>query len=248
MMSLTKVSLSSVVRLQYRYKLKAYTGVFMGLILVQVIGILLTLVGSMQTSFSNNVYTVEVSMFSPSLVIILTIIWAFLNAILMTTKAYREDDFTFVSNRLSYNLSNMAFLLTACVIGAITALLSGGIIQLLTYITQDLDVFLTVTHEVSVGDYVAGAVVTLLYILLAATAGYLIGMMTQFNKRLIILIPVLLIGLNYIAQHNGNSGFVNILEFYFMEYSFSLFLLKAVVTLIIGSGLAILLSNRLEVR
>jgi hypothetical protein len=247
-MSLTKVSLSSVVRLQYRYKLKAYTGVFMGLILVQVIGILLSIVGSMGSSFSNNVYTVEVSVFSPSLVIILTMIWAFLNAILMTTKAYREDDFTFVSNRLSYNLSNMAFLLTACVIGALTALLSSGIIQLLSYLTRDIDVFLTVTHDVTTSDYVAGAVVTLLYILLAATVGYLIGMMTQFNKRLIILLPVILVGLNYIAQRNGNTGFVTIIEFYFMEYSFSIFLLKAMVTLLIGSGLAILLSNRLEVR
>ncbi|WP_042144493.1 hypothetical protein [Paucisalibacillus sp. EB02] len=247
-MSLTKVSLSNVVLKQYRYKLKAYTGVFMALMVVQVIGILLSIAGGGSGSFSNNVYTLDVTVSSSSLVIVLTMIWAFMNAILMTTKSYREDDFTFVSNRLSYNLSNMVFLLTACIIGAATALLSTGVIRILFYLIHDVDIFLTLTYQVAIGDYFAGALATLLYILLAATAGYLVGMMTQFNKRLIILLPVILVGLNYVVQSNANPGFVNILKFYFMEYSFTVFLLKAIVTILIGSGLAILLSNRLEVR
>jgi hypothetical protein len=250
-MSLTKVSkvsLTNVVFMQYRYKLKAFTGVYMGLIMVQMIGILLSLGGNGGASFSNGMYTVDVTISSSSLVIMLTMVWAFLNAILITTKAYREDDFTFVSNRLTYNLSNIAFLLTACVIGAVTALLTTGITRILTYVMIDIDFFLTFAQEVTVGDYTRGAIVAFLYILLAATVGYLIGMMTQFNKGLIILLPVIIIGLSVVTQSNSNPGFVNILEFYFIEHSFILFSIKAIVTILIGFGLSIVLSNRLEVR
>lgn len=247
-MSLTKVSLSNVVLMQYKYKLRAFTGVYMGLIMVQAIGILLSLGGNGGASFSNGMYTVDVTISSSSLVIFLTMTWAFLNAVLITTKAYREDDFTFVSNRLSYNLSNIAFLITVCVIGAVTALLTTGITRILTYVTTDIDFFLTFAPEITVGDYARGAIVTFLYILLSATAGYLIGMMTQFNKGLIILLPVIIIGLSVVAQSSSNPGFVNILEFYFNEHSFTLFSIKAIVTILIGFGISIVLSNRLEVR
>ncbi|WP_026908705.1 hypothetical protein [Paucisalibacillus globulus] len=247
-MSLTKVSLSNVVVMQFRYKLKAYSGVFLALMVVQMIGILLSILGHGGTSFSNGMYTVDVTVSSPDLVIFLTMIWAFMNAILITTKAYREDDFTFVSNRLSYNLSNMAFLLTVCLIGTVTALLTTGIIRILAYVTADIDIFLTITHGVTIADFVAGGLATFLFILLAATAGYLVGMMTQVNKGLIILLPVIIIGLNYVTQSSSNPGFVNMLEFYFMEHSFIMFSIKAIVTILIGFGLSIVFSNRLEVR
>lgn len=45
-MSLTEVSLASVVIKQYKYKLKAYLGVFSSLVVLQILGVIFSFSGS----------------------------------------------------------------------------------------------------------------------------------------------------------------------------------------------------------
>src|SRR5699024_5729575 len=78
--------------------------------------------GSFEISINRHYYTVDY-------VIAFTMIWAFITSIQMTTREYRQDDFTFVTNRLSGNLSNIAFLFTASVIGGVLAVLSDFLLK-----------------------------------------------------------------------------------------------------------------------
>jgi hypothetical protein len=248
MMSLTNVSLSKVVFQQYRYKLRSYIGVFLALIIVQLLGIFIATNGTANSGFSNGYYSIDIASFSSDVVIVFTMIWAFMNAILITTKAYREDDFTFVSNRLSYNLSNIAFIVTASVIGAVTALLSNGLVQFIVYFTSDINLFLTLNQQIGIIGHAVTVISTILFVLLAGTAGYLIGMMVQVNKLFILLIPILIAALNYIDSSSSIFGYADIIKYFFSEPSFPLFVAKTVLAIIICYGLAIFLSNRLEVR
>ena len=75
--------------------------------------------------------SVDVKYYSADLVIVFTMLWSFVTAITITTKPFRNHDFTFVSNRLSSSLSNILFLLTTSFIGSITALFSGNLVKLL---------------------------------------------------------------------------------------------------------------------
>lgn len=242
MMSLTSTSLSSIVLKQFRYKMKAYIGIYLALILVQVLGIFIATLATSLWSISNNLYTITFKSYSSNIVIFLTFIWAFMNAILITTKAYREDDFTFVSTRISYNLANMLFLITISGIGAVTALLSNGIIRLFVYFTADIDVFLTLSSAWGTSHYGVGLITTFLYILLFGMAGYVIGMMIQTSKLFLLLIPVALFTFAYLERLEI------IFEFYFMEQSFLLFAVKTMATILIGSAFVLVLTNRLEVR
>ncbi|MFS0674701.1 hypothetical protein [Ornithinibacillus sp. 179-J 7C1 HS] len=245
-MSLTNTSLVNIVMKQLRYKLKAYIGVLLALILAQVLGIFIATLAASVGSVSNGFYSIEVESYSSNVVIGFTLIWAFMNAILISTKAYREDDFTFVANRLSYNFSNILFIITISTVGAVTAFLSNGIIQIVVYFTSDVEFFLTLGESVEPFHHGLGLVSTFLYVLLFAITGYLIGMMVQVSKLFLLLIPICLFAIGYLEQ--GGFGFGEIVGFYFLEQSFPLFVIKSLITILICGSLAILLSNRLEVR
>ncbi|GGA77795.1 hypothetical protein [Ornithinibacillus halotolerans] len=246
-MSLANVNLSNIVIKQYRYKMKSFIGVFLALMVIQVFGILISMLGASSSGFSNGFFFINVTSYTANVVIAFTMIWAFTNAIIVTTKSYREDDFTFISNRLSYNLSNILFLITACVIGAITAFLSRGVIYILVFFVNDLETFLTVNQEVNMADYLIGVLATILIVLLAGAAGYVVGMLFQLNKLLIFILPVFVFGLDFIRTSN-ESTLQRIFEFYFTEQVFTIFVVKTIMTILLGFGLAALLTNRMEVR
>lgn len=200
MMYLTEVKLADIVKKQFIYKLKAYISVFNSLLIIQVIAMFLSTNGSSGSygsgsdgiSFSFNLYNGD-------LIIIVSMLWAFISAIIITTKAYRNDDFVFISNRLSSNLSNIFFLKAASIVAGITAMLSGILFKVIIYLTlDDGNVIGTV---VSFRDLVVGIIMSILYILLFASLGYLVGMLVQFSKwvSLILLIGLVsysILGLN----------------------------------------------------
>ena len=88
---------------------------------------------------------IEVKYYSADLVIIFTMLWSFITAITIHTKPYRNHDFTFVTNRMSSSLSNILFLLTASIIGSITAVLAGNLVNVLVSILFKQELFLTYT-------------------------------------------------------------------------------------------------------
>ena len=124
MMSLKTINLAETVKKQFVFKLKANIDVFSSLVWIQLLAILFSLNGVASMGMGGTNLSVDVKYYSADLVIIFTMLWSFVTAITITTKPYRNHDFTFVSNRLSSSLSNILFLLTASFIGSITATLS----------------------------------------------------------------------------------------------------------------------------
>lgn len=248
MMSLVKIGFSDLVKKQYLFKLRAYSGIFSTLIVLQALGIFFSIIGgSSSGTWSTNI-EITVSYKSAEQVIVFTLIWIFISAILITTKAYREDDFTFVTNRKSNNLANGLILLTASLIGGITAYLSGFLIKVIMR-------FFNYNYIAVSGlpptwlELISGIVALVLILLLVSVVGYLAGNVIQMNRIFTVILPVLVIGFLALVNNVGNGRLgVEIFSFYFAESSILLFMVKTIVTTVLLFIFSLLVSNRQEVR
>lgn len=247
-MSLAMPGLASIVKKQYAFKLKAYMGVFTPLIVLQLTGILFSMngVGSTGGGLFNSSF--QVNYYSADLVIAFTILWGFINAILITTKDYKEDDFSFVTNRLSNNLANVLFLFTASFIGGITAILTGYLLRVLMYFVFDFEPAIDVGLDVDPPGFVLGIFAAILFVFLGSSFGYLVGSLVQLHKIFIAILPVVIIGSLLFLGRDQIYPLLWIGEFYFQESSFLLFLGKIFVTAGLVFAASSLLSNRQEVR
>jgi hypothetical protein len=245
-MSLKTINLAETVKKQFVFKLKANIDVFSSLVGIQLLAILFSLngVGSMGMGGTN--LSVDVKYYSADLVIVFTMLWSFVTAITITTKPYRNHDFTFVSNRLSSSLSNILFLLTASFVGSITANLSGNLVELLVSILFKQELFHFFNGSL---EFVLGIGVTIIYVFFLSSIGYLIGTLVQVSKGFIILIPVLLLGSIFLAASMHKEPLlIQIFQFYVLESSLLLFILKTLLTTVLFFIAAISLLNRMEVR
>lgn len=244
-MSLTTTSLGETVKKQYLFKLKANIDSLSSLIGIQLLAIVFSIGGVGSSGMGGMDYSINIKHYSVDLVLAFTMIWSFVTAITITTKPYRNQDFSFVSNRLSSSLANMLFILTVSVLAGFTALLSGNLLQIVLmffagqqfyYINDPSSLFL-------------GLFVVLIYLLLVSSLGYFVGSLVQVNKIFIIIIPAVFIGLLFLGISIwGQPVLVSVFQFYLMESVLSLFLVKAVATMVIFFTLAIRILNTLEVR
>lgn len=244
-MSLNEVSLASASLRQYIFKLKGYSTLSFGLLMAQIFA-LFSSFGGMSGSMSSGSeeLRVSVSNYSGNIAIAFTLIWIVIMAITLTTKLYRNRGFTLVTNRVSDNLSNIGVLLTACVFGGTTASLSGVLLRVIMYFTFNRSQIVTNGFHVAYSDLLLGMAVSVLYLVLVAAIGYLIGILTQIHIIFAILIPALLVGLPRTYTHTVQS----IIEYYVLETVPLLFALKIIITAMVLFGLSVLLSNRMEVR
>ncbi|WP_217587229.1 hypothetical protein [Lentibacillus saliphilus] len=248
-MSLNKVTTRQIVMKQYQYKLKAYYQVFNSMVILQVIALLFSTGGIMFRGGRGFGLDISLNTYTADMIIIFTFLWAFINAITITTKAYREDDFIFVTNRQTQHLSNMLFLITASVIGGVTAVLVGYLNDIIFFFTTDPKTFAGYSELITPFDVLTGVVATSLYVLMFCAAGYLVGVIIQLNRIFTVIIPVLIIGFLIVGgQTEGIPVNVRIYLFYVGETDVLLFMLKSLVTsALIFAGSFFLLRNK-EVR
>ncbi|TLS35989.1 hypothetical protein [Pseudalkalibacillus caeni] len=245
MMYLAEARMQDVVKKQLQFKLKAYRGVFTSLIAVQVLAILFSLGGIGMSGGETENFSYEANYYSGNIVIVLTMLWGFITAVLLTTRAYRFDDFSFVTNRVSSNVSNIYFLIVSCILAGITAMLSSFLLKVLVISFVNTDAF--VQASVSFPEYSTGMIGTILYIILFSALGYLVGMFTQIHKSLIVLLPVLL--LSTLILSTGHPELIqNIIGFFGNENSFLVFALKTIITAVVLFGASLLVSGRMEVK
>jgi hypothetical protein len=240
-MSLAEVKFSELVKKQFHYKLNSYIGVFTSLVITQIIAILFSLGGTSGSVSSGDTYSLEMHIYSGNLILVFTLIWAIATSITMTTRAYRYEDFTFVTNRLSSNVANFGILITISLIGGITTIMSSLLLKLMIiFINNDT----LISGGLTTGkEFFLGCIVSALYILLLSAVGYFIGMLGQLSKYLYIVVPLVIVG--FLSQE---SQLIELVSFFTMETSLSFFLIKVlaiVAALYLGAAVA---SNRLEVR
>ncbi|MFS0878544.1 hypothetical protein AB3M95_00850 [Metabacillus niabensis] len=248
MMYLTEVKFADVVKNQFKYKVKAYIGIFSSLLIVQVFGLLMSLNGSSSMGTVGNAFSLSLNNYTGNIVIIFTMLWGFISAITITTKAYKNDDFTFISNRLSRNLANIFFLILASLIGGITALLSGYLLKVVMFFFVD-EGFVILTN-INITEIILGIFVTSLYMILLSSFGYFIGTVVQLSKWFKVLLPILFLSYLFLTANTSEETtlIVEIGEFYLNEDSLFIFFLKIFITSILLFCFSIGLSNRMEVR
>jgi hypothetical protein len=244
-MSLSKTSLLTIVKKQYVYKLQAYSQVFMSLVLIQLLAIFFSLNGSGMMGGGSNILQVDVHFYSADFVVIFTMLWSFINAITITTQANKNGDFAFITNRISSNLANMLFLLTASIVGGITAMLSGYLIRTLMFVFGRIEYF---SNPIALSDWLIGFSATILYVLLCAALGYFCGTLVQLNKVFAILLPGFFVGLLILAGSMNGEFMVSVFKFIFTESSITLFFIKIMVLASLLFSGSIVLSNDMEVR
>ncbi|MRH44158.1 hypothetical protein GH741_16065 [Aquibacillus halophilus] len=251
-MSLIEVNYWEIIKKQYFFKLKAYSGVFTSMMVVQIIAFLLSLGGTGGSGGSGSSgFSYTTGYYNGSMIIAFTMMWALITGILITTKAYRNDDFTFVANRGTSNLSNMLFLLTASIIGGTLSMLSGYLLKVFVYLIFEVDMLFDVTHTIS--TLWLGIIASILYILLFSAIGYLVGVLAQISKSLIIILAAVVIGYPIYAstgtgQRDEPTLFIAITQFYQGESMLSLFALKVILTVTILFFTSLIITNRLEVK
>lgn len=244
-MSLTTANLLDIIKKQYFFKLKANIDSFSALIWIQLLGVLFSLggVGSVG-SFSDYLH-VEVKYYSANLVIAFTMIWAFVTAITITTKPYRNHDFSFVTNRLSSSIANILFLLTASIIGGATAMLASNLLKIIAYFLFNEQLF---TIQSGGGEFAIGIGVTVLYLFCISALGYFIGTTVQISKLFIFVFPALFFGSVFIEAAVEGEFLNKFFKFYFFEPSILLCIVKIVVTTSLLFLAAISILQRMEVR
>lgn len=248
-MSLNKVTLADVVKKQYIYKLKAYSGVYTSLVVVHVLALLFSINAFNSYGTHSDGLSINIKNYSIDMVIAFTMLWSFITAVTITTKAYRYDDFTFVTNRISSDLSNFAFLGTAAFIGTVTSLLSGFLLKVGLYLLPSTEVIYFSNIEASPVLIAKGIGATFLYILLFGAIGYLVGTLVQLHSLIKILLPVVFFGLLFFGGMIGRADILGAaLGFYFTEASFTFFLLKILVTVALLLVSSIGIYGRVEVR
>jgi len=247
-MSLTTTSLVEAVRNQYFYKLKANIDSFSSLVGIQILAMLFSFGGVGSSGFGGEDISVNIKYYSSDMVFVFTMIWAFITAITITTKPYRNYDFTFVTNRLSSGLANVLFLGSAGLLGAITSVMSGNLLQVISALFMDEQLY-----HLSGGSshYILGIFSTFFYLLLISSIGYFIGTLVQFSKVFVVIIPGLFIGTLFfqaLALQEKEPFLWSLIQFYTTETTVSLFILKAVLTTLAFFALATSVLNRLEVK
>lgn len=246
MMSLTKINMAKTVKKQYLFKLKANIDSLSSLVWIQLLAVLFSLGGVGTSGMGNGELNIEVKYYSSDLVIIFTLIWSLVTAITITTKSFRNQDFTLVTNRVTSCLSNILFLVTTSILGAVTAVLSGNLLKLVRYLFFDHSFY---SLDSNWKMYVLGFSMTFFYLIFVSSIGYLIGTLTQISKIFVFAIPVSIIGVIAIEGFNYKEPFiVNLFQFYVFEPSIIVFILKVCMTTAILFFISTFIFNRLEVR
>jgi hypothetical protein len=247
MMYLAEVKAWDIIKKQYRYKLKAYFGVFTSLVVIQILVILFSFNGTGMSGGSSASLDYEVRYLTSDFLQVFMMIWAFITAVLITTKAYRFEDASFVTNRWISHVSNGLFLFTASVFAGITVYLAGHLFKVITFLMKEHSTL--IVESLTAAGLLTGIFASILYIFLFASMGYFVGMLVQVNKAFTVVVPVLFVGALILDGLSGDPALlVNAASFFGSEPSMIVFLVK-----ILGVSFLLLLgsmgvSSRLEVR
>jgi hypothetical protein len=246
-MYLTEVNAWDIVKKQYRYKLKSYFGVFTSLVVIQLLAISFSFNGTGMSGGSSGMLDYELHYYTNDIIQVFMMIWAFISAIIITTKAYRYDDYAFVTNRRISHYSNFLFLISSSMFAGITVYLSTHLFKVITFMIKDQPSIMV--ESMTITEFMAGTAASILYIFLFASSGYFVGMLTQFNKIFSILLPVGFFGALILDGLTGEPTLlVNAATFFGSETSFIFFLIKILGVSFILLLASMVLTNRMEVR
>ena len=190
----------------------------------------------------------NINYYSSDIIIIFTMLWGFNSAALITSKAYRFDDFAFVTNRVSGNIANLYVMLTLSVIGGLTSIMSGVLLKLIIYYFTDVQIFNDTWLMSEPNLFVTSILSASMYIFLFCALGYMIGMLFQVSKMILAALAALFIWGLFKDVSGGSNIMVNVFTFFVSESSLFLFFIKIIFCSILMFSISLVISNRMEVR
>lgn len=240
MMFLSNSSLSSVVLSQVKFKLKAYNGLIYSLIILQLFGILIASgAGSSGTAIINT--SMNLNRTSIEVGFLLVSFLAISVGNLITTKAYRYDDFSYVATRFSSNLANIIILLFFSVFAGITTYLSGYIVRFLMFFFSTEFVDSPSIFEDPAGTF--SIILSMIFVLwMFSSVGYLAG--TLFQRHKLLFFAVLIVFVLLLMSKIWVTTYV----FIFMNESLLILTSKMIGITIVLFVASTWISNRMEVR
>lgn len=252
-MSLPTISPAANIRQLYGYKLRAYSHFYTSLIMVQILAFLFSLNGINQVGTMYEAITITVHTISTNLILIFSMIWAFMTAIIITTKPYRETDFFLVANGFTSHLANVLFLLTASFVSAALAILCGPPLKLAAVYLLDYDVM---AHTVlSFRQLLLGVVTAGLYLFLVSMVGFLVGTLVLWHKAFTLFLPALFVALLFVPTEVRDGGsitqqpaLIEMFRLFISESSFPVFVGKVAVAILLLYLATLFLATRLEVK
>ncbi|MFC6038998.1 hypothetical protein ACFPYN_05960 [Paenisporosarcina macmurdoensis] len=226
-MSLQEVRLYEVVKKQVIYKVKSYTGILQTLMVLQLIGLFIAASGSSgMVGGSSMSLNYSFTFFSGTALAVMTILWIITNSVLISTTAYKNDDFTFVSTRWSRHLANGVYIGFLAILGTLTSYMG---INVLKIVYQILQVEAIYDVNLSYMDQFASIINIFGYVLLSGILAYFIGSVLQFNKLFTVFGIIAIVA--FIAVFNSFSQvnlYYSIGKFIFAEESISIFIIKII--------------------
>ena len=183
MMFLSNSSLTSVVLSQVKFKLKAYNGLIYSLIILQLLGILFATGGSSSgTSISNISISLNTSSIDSGFIFVSLLAISVGN--LITTRAYRYDDFSFVATRLSSSIANSIVLLIFSCFAGVTTFFSGYLMRIFLTFNSENEI---VGGSTILNDPINSLLTILAMIIVLwmfSSIGYIAGTLFQMHKLL----------------------------------------------------------------
>ncbi len=224
-MSLQEVRLYEVVKKQFVYKVKSYTGILQTLMVLQIIGLFLAASGnSGMMGGSSGSLNYTITFFSGTAITVMTIMWIITNSVLISTTAYKNDDFTFVSTRWSRHLANGVYIGFLAIMGTLTSYMG---INVLKVIYQVLRIEAIYDMNLTYMEHFAGLVTIFGYILLSGILAYFIGSVLQFNKVYTVIGIIAIVALiAVINSFNQVNLYYSLGKFILAEESILIFLIK----------------------
>jgi len=245
-MSFNSPNLIDVVKKQYVYKLWAYASSFSTLVAIQIIAVFFSFLGSGMSGSGNFVYEITIKYYSADMFMIFTMIWGLITAFIIVSKPFLNPDFYFVTNRISSFLSNLLFMMTASIIGAITTILSSFLLKVMVYFQYDSKQILVQSSDyVTPSEFFMGFSASFMYILLGFSIGYFFGLLKEISKLLLTFVATLLLGGLFTGLFSEMN--VSIYQF-FSESSYPLFMSKILFIVTIVFLASFFISRNMEVK
>lgn len=245
----TQWSVNELAKRQFFLKLNANGAIFTMLIVLQIIATVF-ISGAVTTTSMNDwgePISFNFTSISNDAQLGLTLFWAFIVGFLLTSAAQRNESFSFVTNRLTFQLANFYFFCTAALLGGVTTVLLGSVMKIVAMFRDNM-IIETSGLLSSPLDFFSRIFVMTAYTLLLMLVGYTLGSLIQWSKLFIALFGVLWYAFTqstFAVADNENSG---LLYFFYGETSILLFTLKIVGTIAVLFAISFFATNRLEVR
>lgn len=236
-MSLNHKTFPQVVRVQTKWKVKAYSQALVPLLILQIIMAILTSSGSGTSSMTMNQVSIESYFYSLDVFLISTCIWAVITAFLIQTRGYRQTDLSAITNRATGNTANIISLIFFSFIAVIVNYMSLYILVASIQLIKGIDIF----PNSELFNFMQ-FLVAFFIILLAASSGYFIS--SLFNLSKILGSLFVLVG-GFLCIRVLDEQLLTIVKFYF-EAGYFLFLVKALITAALLFALPVVFLNGKE--